>query len=77
MLHFGCESAIVAANAGDMINELTLAMVRRIGLCSLGSVIHPYPTQAEAVKHVADACNRTRLTPRVKRWFEKFLAWRR
>lgn len=33
------------------------------------------PTQAEAIKKVADAYNRTRLTPRVKSLFEKWLAW--
>jgi len=56
-------ATIVAANAGDMISEITTAMVCNIGLKTLSGVIHPYPTQAEAVKKIADAYNRTRLTP--------------
>ncbi len=44
---------------------------------SLSTTIHPYPTQAEAIKKAADAWNRTRLTPRVANIFKKWLAWRR
>jgi hypothetical protein len=39
------------------------------------NVIHAYPTQAEAIKQVADAYNHTRLTPLVKRLFTKWLEW--
>ncbi|MBN1341774.1 MAG: mercuric reductase [Phycisphaerae bacterium] len=70
-------ATIVAAHAGDMINEITLAMVAGIGLGTLGGVIHPYPTQAEAIKQLGDAYNRTRLTPLLKKVFTKILAWRR
>jgi len=56
-------ATIVARHAGDMINEITLAMVAGIGLRTLARVIHAYPTQAEAIKKAADAYNRTRLTP--------------
>jgi pyruvate/2-oxoglutarate dehydrogenase complex dihydrolipoamide dehydrogenase (E3) component len=38
-----------------MINEITLAIVARIGLRTLARVIHAYPTQAEAIKKAADA----------------------
>ncbi len=58
---------IVARHAGEMINEITLAMVAGIGLRTLARVIHAYPTQAEAIKKAADAYNRTRLTPTI-RW---------
>jgi pyruvate/2-oxoglutarate dehydrogenase complex dihydrolipoamide dehydrogenase (E3) component len=61
-------ATLVARHAGEMISEITLAMRTRIGLKSLSGLIHPYPTQAEALKKVADAYNRTRLTPSV-RWF--------
>ena len=64
-------ATIVAGNAGDMISEITTAMVGGLGLKTLSSVIHPYPTQAEAIKKIADAYNRTRLTPLVS----KFLKW--
>jgi len=60
-------ATVVACHAGDMINEITLAMVAGIGLRTLARVIHAYPTQAEAIRKAADAYNRTRLTPNV-RW---------
>ncbi|HEY2969775.1 MAG TPA: mercuric reductase, partial [Casimicrobiaceae bacterium] len=56
-------ATVVASHAGDMINEITLAMVAGIGLGTLARVIHAYPTQAEAIKKAADAYSRTRLTP--------------
>ena len=68
---------IVAAHAGEMIGEAVLAMNHGIGLGSFGSTLHPYPTQAEALRKLGDAYNRTRLTPSVKRLFERLLAWRR
>jgi pyruvate/2-oxoglutarate dehydrogenase complex dihydrolipoamide dehydrogenase (E3) component len=70
-------ATIVARHAGEMINEITLAMTARIGLGRLSSVIHPYPTQAEAIRKAADAYNRTRLTPLVKKLFNSWLAWTR
>ena len=70
-------ATIVARHAGEMISELTLAMVGHLGLRTLSNVIHTYPTQAEAIKQVADAYNRTRLTPFLKGLFARWLAWRR
>jgi pyruvate/2-oxoglutarate dehydrogenase complex dihydrolipoamide dehydrogenase (E3) component len=70
-------ATIVARHAGEMVSEITLAMVGGIGLKTLATVIHPYPTQAEAIRKVADAYNRTRLTPGVKRLFERWLSWTR
>ncbi len=70
-------ATIVARHAGEMINELTLAMTAGLGLGAIGHTIHPYPTQAEAVKKLADAWNRTRLTPFVKRVLEGWLKWQR
>lgn len=69
-------ATIVARHAGDMISEITLAIVNNIGLGKIASVIHPYPTQAEAIRKAADAYNRTRLTPFVKKLFTTWLAWR-
>ena len=60
-------ATMVARHAGETISELTTAIVHGIGLGELASVIHPYPTQAEAIKKAADAYNRTRLTPLAKR----------
>jgi pyruvate/2-oxoglutarate dehydrogenase complex dihydrolipoamide dehydrogenase (E3) component len=70
-------ATVVAAHAGDLIAELTLAMVGKLGLKTIAATIHPYPTQAEAIKKLGDAYNRTRLTPFVKALFDKWLAWTR
>lgn len=67
----------VAATAGSMIAEITVSMTAGLGLRALARTIHPYPTQCEAVKKVADAYNRTRLTPFVKSLFTRWLAWQR
>ncbi len=48
-------ATIVGSHAGEMISELTLAMVAGIGLGKLATVIHPYPTQAGAIRLAADA----------------------
>ena len=70
-------ATVVARHAGEMINEITLAMVAGLGLATLSQVIHPYPTQAEAIKQVGDAYNRTRLTPRVRGIMSRWFAWTR
>ena len=70
-------ATIVAPHAGDLISEITLAMTNGIGLKKIGSTIHPYPTQAEAIRKLGDQYNRTRLTPFVKSLFRKWLAWTR
>lgn len=70
-------ATIVAENAGDLISEICLAMTHAIGLKKIASTIHPYPTQAEAIRKIGDQYNRTRLTPRVKRVMERWLGWRR
>jgi pyruvate/2-oxoglutarate dehydrogenase complex dihydrolipoamide dehydrogenase (E3) component len=68
-------ATIVARHAGEMINEITLALVAGIGLRTLARVIHAYPTQAEAIKKAADAYNRTRLTPTIQSMLRRWLAW--
>jgi pyruvate/2-oxoglutarate dehydrogenase complex dihydrolipoamide dehydrogenase (E3) component len=68
-------ATIVARHAGEMINEITLAMAAGIGLGTLTRVIHAYPTQAEAIRKAADAYNRSRLTPTVKWLLRRWLAW--
>jgi pyruvate/2-oxoglutarate dehydrogenase complex dihydrolipoamide dehydrogenase (E3) component len=60
-------ATIVARHAGEMISEITLAIVGKRGLNTLSSVIHPYPTQAEMIKKVADAYRRKLLTPRSRK----------
>lgn len=70
-------ATLVGRHAGEMLNELTLAMTSGQGLSAIGRTIHPYPTQAEAIRKLADAYNRTRLTPRVKTLLAAWLRWRR
>ncbi len=66
-------ATIVARHAGEMISEISLAMVNGLGLKAIANVIHPYPTQAEAIRQVADMYNRTRLTPFAKNVFSFWL----
>src|SRR5690606_5902506 len=65
-------ATIVARHAGEMISEITLAMVAGIGLGTLSHVIHAYPTQAEAIRKAADAYIRSQPSPtaasRLRRW---------
>ncbi|MBU6410273.1 MAG: FAD-dependent oxidoreductase, partial [Verrucomicrobia bacterium] len=70
-------ATVVAAHAGELIGELTLAMKGKLGIKTIGGTIHPYPTQAEAIRKTGDAYNRARLTPLVKSIFKRWLAWQR
>jgi hypothetical protein len=60
-----------------MFSEVTAVMKAGAGLASLAQTIHPYPTQAEAIKKAADSWSRTRLTPAVARLFKSWLSWTR
>jgi pyruvate/2-oxoglutarate dehydrogenase complex dihydrolipoamide dehydrogenase (E3) component len=70
-------ATIVASHAGEMISQITLAMVSKLGLGSLMQVIHPYPTQAEGIKRAASAYFRTRATPTVKKVLDGWMRLRR
>ncbi len=70
-------ATIVARHAGEMINEISLAMVAGIGLKTVSRVIHSYPTQAEAIRKAGDAYNRARLSPLLKALSSRWLAWSR
>ena len=70
-------ATIVARHAGEMISEISVAMKAKLGLGAISGVIHPYPTQAEAIRKAADAYNRTKLTPGVKKMFSAILKWQR
>jgi pyruvate/2-oxoglutarate dehydrogenase complex dihydrolipoamide dehydrogenase (E3) component len=68
-------ATIVSRQACEMISEVTLAMVGKLGLKTLAQTIHPYPTHGEALKKIGDAYNRGRLTPMVRWLFEKWFRW--
>ncbi len=70
-------ATIVAAHAGDMISEFTLAMKGGLGLSTITSTIHPYPTQAEVIKKVANAWRKTTFTSGKKKILSKLFAFMR
>jgi pyruvate/2-oxoglutarate dehydrogenase complex dihydrolipoamide dehydrogenase (E3) component len=70
-------ATIVASHAGEMISEITLAMVGGLGLGKILDVIHPYPTQAEGIKRAAGLYTRGRATPRVIQWMSRWMALQR
>jgi pyruvate/2-oxoglutarate dehydrogenase complex dihydrolipoamide dehydrogenase (E3) component len=59
-------ATVVARHAGEMVNELTMAMVGKVGLKKMSDVVRPYPTQADAVRQIADIYN-------LERFRRKFL----
>ena len=65
-------ATLVAGHAGDMISEIVLAIVNRVGLGGIGRTMHPYPTQAEVFRKAADTWRRGKLTPRVRRLFDLY-----
>jgi pyruvate/2-oxoglutarate dehydrogenase complex dihydrolipoamide dehydrogenase (E3) component len=67
-------ATIVAAHAGEMISQISLAMTGKLGLGTILNTIYPYPTQSEAIKRAASAQARTRLTPLAKRVLSGWLA---
>jgi pyruvate/2-oxoglutarate dehydrogenase complex dihydrolipoamide dehydrogenase (E3) component len=70
-------ATIVAKNAGDMISEVTVTMVNGLGLKAIAAAIHPYPTQADALKRVAVQYNKTRLKPWVANALRRWMRFRR
>lgn len=55
-------ATLVARHAGEIISELTTAMTHGVKLQKLSKVIHPYPTQAEAIRKAGDQYFRTHMT---------------
>lgn len=68
-------ATIVARHAGDMINEISLAMVAGTGLSSISRVIHAYPTQADGIRKAAHAYNLTYFTPRIRALVSRWVSW--
>lgn len=65
----------VGPHAGELIGTLSVAVTNRVGLRRLANTVFAYPTLVEAIRKVADAYNRTRLTPGVGRLVGKWLKW--
>lgn len=66
-------ATIVGRGAGELISEISVAMAGKVGLGRLASVIHPYPTRAEAIRKLGDQFNRARLTPRTAKLLKGLL----
>jgi len=62
-------ATLVATHAGEMIGEMTVAIANGVGLGGVGKAIHPYPTQAEVFRRVADAWRKRAFTSRARRFF--------
>jgi hypothetical protein len=45
-------------------------------LGSIATVIHPYPTIADAIRKSGDSYIRSMLTPDAKKWLQRYLTWR-
>jgi len=48
-------ATIMARHAGEMISEISVAMSAQKGLAAIAEAIHPFPTQAEILRSVAEA----------------------
>lgn len=70
-------ATIVGSHAGESIGEAVLAMNQKLKVGDLSGVIHPYPTQAEAIKRAADLQFRSRLKPWMRRILDKYFRFRR
>lgn len=64
---------LAASHAGELIGEMVQAITSGTGLRKLAGVVRPYPTQSEIWKKVADAYQRTRLTPRAAKFLRGVL----
>jgi pyruvate/2-oxoglutarate dehydrogenase complex dihydrolipoamide dehydrogenase (E3) component len=62
-------ATIIAPHASDLLHEFMLAMKAGVGLGTIASTIHAYPTFAELARKAGDKYNKTRLTPRAKKIF--------
>lgn len=70
-------ATLVSEHAGESISEFVLAMGQGLPLGTFSSTIHPYPTQAEAVKRLGDLSMRARLKPWLRRLFTQYFKVRR
>ena len=66
-------ATIVGIGAGELIAVLCVLISNNLGLSAIGKALLPYPTRSEFLKRLADAYNRTRMTPLVERIFKLWL----
>ncbi|MEO1698294.1 MAG: mercuric reductase [Planctomycetota bacterium] len=64
---------VVAEHAGETIGELVTAVRERTKLGDLASVIHPYPTVADAIRRSGDVFRKESLSPRTAKLLGKWM----
>ncbi|MDQ6880603.1 MAG: mercuric reductase [Pseudomonadota bacterium] len=68
-------ATIVARDAAELINNISMAMSAGIGLRRLAGVIHAYPTQGDAIRQAAQACAHAHPRPVLawlkRRWLQR------
>ncbi len=70
-------ATIVAAHAGDLINEFSVAMKAGAGAKTIAGTIHPYPTQAEVNKKVINLWRKAHFSQGTKNLLVKLFSWMR
>jgi pyruvate/2-oxoglutarate dehydrogenase complex dihydrolipoamide dehydrogenase (E3) component len=70
-------ATIVAAHAGDLINEFSVVMKAGGGARTIGATIHPYPTQAEVNKKVVNLWRKAHFSPTTRNLLTRLFAWMR
>ncbi len=70
-------ATIVAAHAGEMIGEFSVAMKAGAGAKTIAGTIHPYPTQAEVNKKVVNLWRKAHFTQGTKNFLMKLFSWMR
>lgn len=70
-------ATIVAAHAGDMLNEFSVVMKAGAGAKTIAGTIHPYPTQAEVNKKVINLWRKAHFSQRTKKLLSELFEWMR
>jgi pyruvate/2-oxoglutarate dehydrogenase complex dihydrolipoamide dehydrogenase (E3) component len=70
-------ATIVAAHAGDLINEFSLVMRAGGGAKTIAGTIYPYPTQAEVNKKVVNLWRKAHFSPATRDKLRRLFAWMR
>ncbi len=70
-------ATIVAAHAGDLINEFSVVMKAGKGAKTIAGTIHPYPTQAEVNKKVVNLWRKAPFSPATRSKLVRLFAWMR
>lgn len=66
-------ATMVSSHAGESIGEMALAITSGLKMSDIGATIHPYPTQAEIWKKLANNHLKKSFTPLIAKIFKIFL----